>query len=139
MLGSDDDDTFVQNTQINNGPLFTYPIPKKETKLNEEYLKDITSSLPSKLGNSMNSIIDRHELFYVDREKSKEEYVVDKWISLFASIFGKDHFTLNNEKLARDTKEKLELYPHEEVDAWRNEVYEEIERLQRRTMHDQNL
>lgn len=123
-----------QNLNQKNGPLLIYPYKEvdEDDKNNKEVLmKDIISSLPSKIVKSMNSIIDRHGLFYFAKGASKLSCAVDKWISLFVNIFGKDNFVLNNEKLAVEIKERLKLYPNEEIDKLRFEADEEIERLQR--------
>ncbi len=124
-VGADDDRMPKQNTLHKNGPLIVYPNQK-----GGDSLEDIKSSLPSKL---TDSVLDKHDLFHsLPNETSR--CTVDKWMSLFSTVFGENTFELNNEKRAKEMKERLLLYPHEEIDSLRNEANEEIDRLRRKKM-----
>ena len=121
-----------QNTLHNNGPLIVYPNPKRNKESSRhnigDSLEDIISSLPNQI-TSINSIIDKNELFQMSNNSGCK--VLDKWKSLFTSIFGKNTFQINNEKRASEMKEKLQLYPHDEIDILISEAYDEIDHLRR--------
>lgn len=126
-IGADDDKMPKQNTLHKNGPLIVYP-----NQNGGNSLEDIISSLPSKL---TDSVLDKHELFHSltnETSRASSGCKVDKWMSLFSTIFGKSTFELNNEIVAKEMKERLLLYPHEEIDSLRNEADEEIDRLRRK-------
>ena len=139
----------IQNTIQSNGPLLIYPCPFNKSSINEndinsrgDSIKDIISSLPSKITKSMNSIIDQQELFSLTSATTSSlsppdknnhlEVVVDKWILLSSSIFGKDNFTLNNDIMAKEMKDTLKLYPNKEIDKLHCDAVEDIERQWRR-------
>jgi hypothetical protein len=126
-IGAVDDKMPKQNTLHKNGPLIVYP-----NQNGGDSLEDIKSSLPSKL---TNSVLDKHELFHSlanETSRASSGCKVDKWMSLFSNVFGKNTFELNNEKRAKEMKERILLYPHEEIDSLRHEADEEIDRLRRK-------
>jgi len=130
VLDKSDGKMPMQNIDQKTGPLLIYPVQNHKDERNA--LNDIKSTLPSKISDLYNSdIVCKHELFYSSQEMNMSK-VVDKWIYLFQNIFGGNDFHLDNEKVKKDVKERLLLYPHDDIDALKKEADEESERLRRR-------
>lgn len=130
VLDKSDGKMPMQNIDQKTGPLLIYPVQNHNDERNA--LNDIKSTLPSKISDLYNSdIVCKHELFYSSQEMNMSK-VVDKWIYLFQNIFGGNDFHLDNEKVKKDVKERLLLYPHDDIDVLKKEADEESERLRRR-------
>lgn len=102
----------IINIERNNG--------KKSPR--QDLLEDITKSLPS---NAAKSIVSRNTLF----SSHWTQDVLNVWMALSSSIFGKHSFHLDHKSFAKETREMLNRYPNEKIDLLLAEADEEIKNM----------
>lgn len=136
----------LQNLNQSKGPLVIYTKADCDSSAttgddiiiegdpNLDSVDKLKLSLPNKVKSSIKSIIDEHELFHTKTKISSQTagYNFDTWVSLFASIFGKDKFDLNNGRPAKEIGEQMKQFPNQKIDKCRSESMEGMkDRLKR--------
>ncbi len=122
-----------QNVDDSTGPLVVFAARMYGQNKKAQYfdsMKEISESIPGNLLTLTKT--SRHVMLstHVTNE------VIVEWVSLSASILGKESFELDHTNTAREIRKKLSSFPNEKIDAIRAEAEEEIMSIRRKQAID---